>query len=128
MQLPSARARIRGVAGEAARAGAVARHAVRRTGSVAIATAKVALWLTVVITSLVVIVSLGRSRHPRYPELERQRAALDAMRRDHLAIQQFDVVQHHRDAELVRKLVDELERDQRARAATAAVERAARTR
>jgi hypothetical protein len=128
MELPSARARIRGVAGEAARASAMARHAVRRTGSVAIATAKVALWLAVVITSLVVIASLGHSRHPRYPQLERQRAALDSLRRNQLAIEQFDVAQHHRNAELMRKLVDELERDHSARATSAAVERAARSR
>lgn len=115
MELPPARARIRGVAGEAARAGAVARHAVRRTGVLAVATAKVGLWLTVVIASLVAIASLGHSRHPRYPDLEQQRTALEALRRNRLAIEQFDVAQHHRNAQIVRQAVEQLERDQRAR-------------
>lgn len=126
MELPSARARIRGVAGETARASAVARHAARRAGVFAIATAKVALWLTVVVASLVVIASLGHSRHPRYPDLQAQRATLDAMHRQQLAIERFDLVQQQRTAEMMRKLSEELARDARdarTRAAAAAIVR-----
>ncbi len=75
--LPTARARVHGVAGEAQRAGAVVRHAARRTGIVAVATAKVVLWLSVVVASLVAIGWLGSKRQPRYPEI---RADLEAIR------------------------------------------------
>ena len=97
--LPFACARVHGVAGEAERAGAVVRHAARRTGVLAVATAKVVLWLSVVIASLVAIGSLGQSRRPRYPdlealwrtsaELERNRQALQASLRNQQRIDQL---------------------------------------
>jgi hypothetical protein len=84
--LPPARARVHGVGGEAERAGAVVRHAVRRAGALAVATAKVVLWLGVVIASLIAIGSLGKSRQPRYPDLEALRRSTAEIERNRRAL------------------------------------------
>ncbi|MBL8626476.1 MAG: hypothetical protein JNK64_34485 [Myxococcales bacterium] len=104
--LPPARARVHGVVGEAERAGAVVRHAARRTGVLAVATAKVVLWLGVVIASLVAIGSLGRSRHPRYPDLEALRRSTAQLERNRQALEAS--IRHQ-------QLVDQLVRDVRDR-------------
>ncbi len=107
--LPPARARVHGVVGEAERAGAVVRHAARRTGVLAVATAKVVLWLGVVIASLVAIGSLGRSRHPRYPDLEALRRSTAQLERNRQAI----------DASIrTQQMIEQLVRDLRARELT----------
>lgn len=103
--LPPARARVHGVVGEAERAGAVVRHAARRTGVVAIATAKVVLWLSVVVASLVAIGSLGRSRHPRYPDLEAVRRSTAQLERNRQALE-ASIRQQQRVDQLVRDLRD----------------------
>lgn len=103
--LPPARARVHGVVGEAERAGAVVRHAARRTGVVAIATAKVVLWLSVVVASLVAIGSLGRSRHPRYPDLEAIRRSTAQLERNRQALE-ASIRHQQRVDQLVRDLRD----------------------
>lgn len=85
--LPPARARVHGVVGEAERAGAVVRHAARRTSVLAIATAKVVLWLGVVVASLLAIGSLGHSRQPRYPDLEAVRRSTQQLERNRQALE-----------------------------------------
>ncbi len=104
--LPPARARVHGVVGEAVRASAVLRHTARRTSVAAIATAKVVLWLGVVIASLVAIGSLGRSRHPRYPDLEALRQSTAQLERDRRALAEFIRTQ---------QLIDQLTNDLRRR-------------
>jgi hypothetical protein len=64
------------------------------------------LWLGVVIASLVAIGSLGRGRHPRYPDLEALRRSTAQLERDRQAI----------DASIRnQQLVDQLGRDLRER-------------
>lgn len=109
--LPPARAHVHGVVGEAERAGAVVRHAARRTGAVAVATAKVVLWLGVVVASLVVIGSLGRTRNPRYPDLEALRRSTAQLEHNRQALEQSLRNQ---------QLLDELVRDLRERELDAA--------
>lgn len=81
------------------------RHAARRTGVVAIATAKVVLWLSVVVASLVAIGSLGRSRHPRYPDLEAVRRSTAQLERNRQALE-ASIRQQQRVDQLVRDLRD----------------------
>jgi hypothetical protein len=79
MGLPPATARPRDAADRVAHARAVARHAARRSGAMAIAAAKVILWLMVVVTSLVAIASLG-GRPRRVPDYQKLQRDLDEWR------------------------------------------------
>lgn len=111
--LPFARARVHGVAGEAERAGAVVRHAARRTGVLAVATAKVVLWLGVVIASLVAIGSLGQSRRPRYPDLEALRRTSAQLERNRQALEASLRNQQHIDQLLYDLRAQELDVERR---------------
>ena len=112
--LPFARARVHGVAGEAERAGAVVRHAARRTGVLAVATAKVVLWLGVVIASLVAIGSLGQSRRPRYPDLEALRRTSAQLERNRQALEASLRYQQRVDQLQNQQRIDQLLHDLRA--------------
>ncbi|MBK9034036.1 MAG: hypothetical protein IPL61_22665 [Myxococcales bacterium] len=73
----------------------------------AIATAKIVLWLGVVVTSLAAIGLLGRSTRPRYPQLERMRAQAEELRRS-----DQDLRRQLRDLERTRAIVESLQQRQ----------------